>query len=132
MQILTSKANIEQALFDVNKKYENNVVFNRLDRANEKDTRYNVTLRVVSSKGKGARLSAPSFWSGKQRRLVSACWHVHYDFFDALPTGTKVISNWGHGGKHVSIAGEHGTYQDMDVGSMMLPALMSELCECED
>lgn len=135
MEIHASKQAIETALEVVNRAYDSNVMFNRFDAANAKDNKYNVTLRVVSSRGKGARMNHD--WS---RHLVAACWHVHGDFFDALPDGTKVVSHWGSQGKQVTFtvaqsrdSGTHyksGYWQDQQVGSVMQPAMMSELCEC--
>lgn len=88
--------------------------------------RIQFTITVVSSRGPGARRS----WTG--RRIAAACWHAHGDLFDALFKIRKDIVIWtdyGWEGK-MKITSEGGNWQDMNVGSLMDPAMMSESCEC--
>ena len=66
---------MEKALEIVNQKYNNNIIFNRFEK-NGRGFRF--TLKCVSSSSEGARIG----FTG--RKMVSACWHVHGDFFDAL------------------------------------------------
>lgn len=115
--------NLEDALMEVNKKFDGNIRFKKLDNTN-RGIRF--TLTVNSSKGKGGRLSVPYF-DGKQKRVAAACWHVHGEFFDALfeiapdaviVAGEKKITQYG------------GNWQDILMGSQMNPAYYSELCEC--
>ena len=73
---------LRAALVSGNKKYKRNVEFNRAPEAQGKGYRF--TLRVKDSKKPGHRLGFENPSTGKQRRMTSACWHVHGDFFDAL------------------------------------------------
>lgn len=111
---------LHAALDAVNEKYKGNVQFNRIDRKSTSrggGYTYAITLRVKSSKGPGARRS----WGG--RRLVSACWHVHGMFIDALPEHATIIT--AHGTVHPG-----DRWIDKNVGSQYKPAFMSELCDC--
>jgi len=49
------------ALEEVNKKFDNNVIWNNYEQLNKKGTRFNVTLKVLDSRGKGARRGYPIF-----------------------------------------------------------------------
>ena len=114
---------LEQALAEVNKKYDNNVIFNRLEPLNKSCTRWRVTLRVKNSHGKGARLSVTG------RHLVSACWHVHGDFFDAL---LKIKPDAVIKTVHGTIDRNGGNWEDWNIGSLLNPVYYSEACECEN
>jgi len=123
-----SQVDLVLALAETNKEFEGNVIFNRLECQNAKQTRYRVTLRVRSSRGKGARLGFPDYRTGKQRHLVNACWHVHGTFFEKLldiepeaiiRTNGRVIDRYG------------GNWEDWNIGSIMYPMWYSEACECE-
>ncbi|MAH44877.1 hypothetical protein CMI37_03560 [Candidatus Pacearchaeota archaeon] len=105
---------LESALYQTNTEFEGNVIWNRVE---SEGRRFRVTLRVRDSKGSGARRSA----SG--RRLVSACWHVHGTFFDALPT-EAVIRTAGR----VKRPGD--VWEDWNIGSMMYPTMHSQACDC--
>ena len=114
----SSYDNITKALAITSKKYNNNLIFNRLE---AKGKNFIVTLKVRNSKKEGARRS----WSG--RRLISACWHAHGDFIDnliKLSPEVHIVSL----GKHINIDG--GNWIDWNAGSMMNPVEMSELCDC--
>jgi hypothetical protein len=108
---------LENALEIINKKYQGNVTFNRLEQKR-------FTLRVKDSSGPGARRGFHN-----NRKLVSACWHVHGDFFDALfkvkPDAEVFSSSTGW------IDRFHGNWIDFGVGSMVYPKRMSEMCKCE-
>ena len=67
---------LRQALDEVNKLYDGNVIFNR--QPEPVGSRIRFTLRVKDSKKPGDRRSHQG------RRMSSACWHVHRDFFDEL------------------------------------------------
>ena len=114
-----TKEDLFKALDKINEKYGGNVEFNRFD-----DKGF--TLRVKSSKGPGHRLSQ----SSPQKRMVSACWHVHGDFFDALfevNPDAYVISL---GDKRISK--DRGNWADWNIGSRMFPMYFSEACECNE
>jgi hypothetical protein len=117
---------LEMALKKINKeKYEENVIWNRFD---PNGRGFNVTLRVKSSKSKGHSLGYYFPPSGhKARRLVSACWHVHGYFFEALlevEPNVVIISR----GNRIDKNG--GNWEDWNAGSIMYPQYMSEKCEC--
>lgn len=115
--MLYRKCNIqdlEKALDIINKKYQGNITFNRLDNKG-------FTLKCKDSKKPGHRRG----YSG--RRLISACWHVHGDFFDALfeIKPEAIIISLGE-----KITRFYGNWQDRNIGSMMYPLYLSEACDC--
>lgn len=120
-----TREQLQQALQDANESggYGGNLIFNRCDPLNTAGTRWAVTLRVKSSGGPGARRSA----SG--RHTPAACWHAHGLFFDALPATAEIRSS---AGGHVRVLHPLDNYDDISVGSMMRPAYMSELCDCDE
>lgn len=134
---------LSKALKNVNKKYKNNVVFNREPEAYGKGFRF--TLRCKDSKKPGHRLSTHGEreytdkdkivdrLSGnkvkeKARRFPSACWHVHGDYFDEvfkISPDARIVS------KGKNITSSYGNWEDNNIGSMMNPCYHSEACECE-
>ena len=127
-----TREEIHAALEEANTYFGGNLQFNRFDPAGStRDGRqkHHVTLRVTSSKGPGHRLGF-AYSDRKPRRLVSACWHAHGRFFDALPEGTEIQTSMGQSGTVTVLAGDQ--WNDYDVGSIMRPRLMSEMCECAD
>lgn len=116
---------LEDALAKVNQKFGDNVQWNRLDlvgRTRQGGEKWQVTLRVKSSRGPGARLSAYKPW-GNQRHLIAACWHAHGCFFDNLPESAEIVAM----GKHIRPG---DMWQDRNIGSEMYPTYYSEACEC--
>jgi hypothetical protein len=115
---------LEKALIVVNAKYGGNVKWNRKPEPEGK--RYRFTLRVISSKGPGHSRGF-GLHGELGKRLPSACWHVHGDFFDALLAndGVYIISR----GNRIDKDG--GNWEDFNVGSMMYPVNASEKCDCE-
>ena len=103
-----------KALSIVNKKYKDNIIFNRLDHKG-------FTLKVRDSRGKGARRGHTG------RRLISACWHVHGDFFDALFDVVPNAVIYATGNK---ITKDYGNWEDRNIGSMVEPLYYSEACKC--
>lgn len=76
----------------------------------------------------GARKS----WTG--RRLTAACWHAYRDvmlgIFEVNPNARVYTAM----AKYVGLDGFQANYPrtaDQNIGSMMTPAYMPELCECE-
>jgi hypothetical protein len=109
---------MQKALDIINKDYDNNIKWKRFDKVGN-NIRF--TLRCVSSRGKGAKIG----YNG--RHTISACWHVHGDFFDALlsindkaiiKTAKKTIDKNG------------GNWEDWNIGSIMFPLYYSEACNC--
>ena len=127
-----TREELDKALELVNVKYKGNVCWNRQPEKVGKGFR--LTLRVKDSKEPGHRLgcSRGLFFAhnydeevkfSKRRRLVSACWHVHGDFFGALPPDARIITGRG--------IVRPGQWPDYDIGSVLNPQMMSEACECE-
>ena len=112
---------MNKALEELNKDFEGNATFNRFE---QKGRHIEFTLRVVSSKGKGAKIS----YQG--RRSVAGCWHVHGFFFEkglAIAPEAVFISR---GGPEVRVDKNGGNWTDCNIGSMMYPQMFSEACEC--
>jgi len=124
---------LQAALRVTNKQYKGNVEFNRLPEAQGNRLRF--TLRVKDSKKPGHRLGFPDYTTGKQRRMVNACWHVHGDFFDnLLDINPDAIIKTGAGNKNqiYSKGGEvYGHWEDFNIGSQARPLFFSEACECD-
>lgn len=116
-----TREDLEKALKIVNKKYNKNIVFNRLD--------FPIfTLKCKSSKGKGHRLGIYENKNGTRRKLINCCWHVHGDFFDALFKVNPEAYIYSQG-RRIDIS--RGNWEDKQIGSMMRPLYFSEACECE-
>lgn len=107
--------------------YDSNIQFADTPRRLSKN-RFRVRLRATSSRGKGARRS----WSG--RRSVAACWHVFRDvvretmseYPDAV-FRTAMARYTAENFEHTYPATGH-----VNIGSMMQPAYMPDLCDCRD
>ena len=130
-----TKGQIVMALNRVGDMYKDNLAFNRLD---QQGNSYRVTLRVNDSKGVGAGrgsyqmhyISGKSYdWAWEHRRkLVSACWHVHGDFFEVLfrLCPRAVVISRGN-----KITAQGGNWKDFDMGSIMCLYPASKACECK-
>lgn len=116
---------LEKALNKINKKYGDNIIFNRFDQINKHA--FSVTLKCKDSKKLGHRLGFYFKNNGDRRRLINACWHVYGDFFDAIfdiNRDASIRSN----GKLITI--DFGNWEDRNIGSIMNPFYYSEACEC--
>ena len=121
-----SVGEIEEALRLTNDLFGNNVEFKRFDAdgvTRDNLPKYQVTLKVKDSYEPGHRMSVPR--RGKRRHMVSACWHVHGEFMDALPEGTEIHVQWG-GGLTI-YPGDR--WNDINIGGPRT-YYMSEACEC--
>lgn len=124
-----SMEDLLKAMRETNKVFKRNVRFRDIERLGKKDAtpqdkrRYQLTLKVESSKGLGSRLGFSRTSLGNRRHLPCACWHVHGVFFDSLPVGAKIRT-----GRVKTAPCE--AWQDFNVGSMVDPAMFSDLCEC--
>jgi len=113
---------LHEALKAVNKRYKNNVIFNRLDYAGR---RIRFTLKVKDSKKPGHRIG----FSG--RRMVAACWHVHGHFLEELfkiIPDAEVISS---GAMRDRITKNGSNWQDWNIGPRVQPLYYSDACDCE-
>ena len=122
-----SGEDLSEALSIVSKQYDNNVIWNNYERLNTKGTRFRVTLRVVDTHGKGARLSQSLTSRGNRRHLMNACWHVHGHFFENL---LKINPNAVIKTGIATITKEGGNWVDRNISSVMHPLMYSEACEC--
>lgn len=107
--------------------YEGNLTIkDSQDHSTSRTNHATFTLRVHSSRGSGARRS----WN--DRRTVSACWHAHWDvfraMFDTYPDAVIRTSMATYTADTFEDRAESTRYQN--VGSMMSPAYMADLCEC--
>ena len=119
-----TQSNLEEALRLVNKLYDNNIEWNGFS-SGYGYGEYRVTLRVKDSKGAGHRISH----SG--RRMISACWHVHGDFFDALlKINPNAVIKTRVAEETLTIDKDGGNWQDRDIGSAVKPLMFSEACGC--
>lgn len=131
MKIWSKKDVLYRALSYCNThRYNNNLQFNRIDQ----DTKNAllVTLRVRSSRESGHRLGMSPTPKGNRRRLISACWHVHRDFFSVLfdmcPTA-KVKTGWV---TYENQADFMKCYPQTAVRKVSPSANITQLCECEE
>jgi hypothetical protein len=112
--------NVQDALAKTNEKYDNNIIFNRLE-STGRGVKFTLTVR--NSKKAGARRGI----SG--RRIAAACWHVHGDLFDALINIQPEVIIRTSSTHHIDKDG--GNWQDRNIGSMMQPMMFSKACECK-
>lgn len=116
---------LSKALEMLNKKYDNNIIWNNYVQLSS--SRFRLTLRCLSSKGLGHRRGF-SFDSLKGRHLISACWHVHGSFFDAIFNFAPDALIYARGKK---ITADYGNWEDTNIGSSVRPFYFSEACDCE-
>lgn len=118
-----SMQDLETALNEINKKYDGNVTFKRLDWRGKQII---ATLRVKNSHGKGAKIGYTD------RHTIAACWHAHGDFFDALLKINPNIIIESMNRKIFVNTNDNivGNWVDWNVGSKVFPKLYSASCEC--
>ena len=119
---------IQNALDATNKIFSNNIRFNRFDKIGKS---YSVTLKAISSRKPGGRISIDGIITGHKRYVNAACWHVHGVFFDELfkqSESIAVISSTRNGKQ--TITKDSGNWSDVNVGSVVHPVLYSDACEC--
>lgn len=126
-----TKSDLMLALVKANKKFDDNVAFQRIDALNKEKTRWTVTLKTLDNRGLGARRGFP-VWEGfdktpnweKRRHISFACWHVHGVFFDSLPPKARI---------YLSSEGLHrpgDAWKDRQIGATLNPYFLSEACDC--
>lgn len=116
---------LHKAMEEVNKRFDNNIEFNRVPEHYGNKIRF--TLKVKDSKKEGHRLGS-SYGDNKQRRLISACWHVHGYFFEEV---FKINPNAMIISRNKEITKDYGNWEDDNIGSQMNPLYHSEACDCE-
>ena len=110
------------ALEGVNETYDNNITFKSLKACNKKEDRFNFTLRVISSKGTGSKSTS----SG--RRTISACFHVHWEFFQHLFKINPNVILVSRG----KVIPHNATMSELDFkeGNVFNSTYSSQLCQC--
>lgn len=92
------------------------------------DNRFRARTRTVNSREAGSRRS----WSG--RRIPSACWHTTRDVlllvFAEFPNARVQTSMATYRGE-ADFFDKFPRTADMNIGSMVAPAYMPDLCDCE-
>jgi len=111
---------LESALERVNQNFGGNVRFRSVTPCG-KNIRF--TLTVNNSRGPGGRLGHVNN-KGVQRHIASACWHVHGEFFDALPPAAVIVAR----GKNIRPG---DPWQDDNIGGTYHPLYFSEACDCD-
>jgi hypothetical protein len=118
---------LDQALAETNKEFNNNVEWNNPY----------TTLRVKNSHEKGARLGQQEYTrkdgSTYRKHITSACWHVHGTFFDKLlAINPKAVITTGMSKIYKDSYGNTvGNWEDRNIGSMVQPLYYSGVCSCE-
>jgi hypothetical protein len=88
--------------------------------------RASFTIRARDSRAHGARRS----WQG--RRTIAACWHAHWDvlakLFEKYPHATVKTALATYTAETFERRALHTA--EINIGSMMQPAYMTELCDC--
>lgn len=115
---------LNDALKAVNGLYEDNITFNNLS---FKGRQVHFTLKCKDSSKAGHRTGVCKTSKGNRRKMISACWHVHGDLFDALFDINNNIFIYSNGDK---ITSEAGNWNDKNIGSMVEPLYFSEACDC--
>lgn len=131
-----SMEDMNKALEETNKLYDNNVIFKSIE---WKGKNIKFTLTVKTSKGKGSKLSISGLmgFGNPKKRVCAACWHVHGHFFDSLLThNSKGIIDISMSNKKIYAIADfdsvsiHGNWEDYNVGNPYHPVYASETCEC--
>ena len=106
--------------------YDGNITFNRYPEKVGNFTHF--TLRVINSRGPGAKVSA----SG--RRSVALCWHGHRDvmikLFKTHPNALLVTAL----ARYDGVTGFEREYPDtayQNIGSIAQPLAFEDACRCE-
>lgn len=124
----TTIGELEQALVEVNKKYDNNIVFREIF---NKGKNVSATLYTKDTQKAGHRVGFVRTSRGNRRKLPSACWHVHGDLFDAiLKINENVVIKSSFRQEPIIIDKNGGNWQDWNIGSNFDPLYFSEACDC--
>ena len=130
-----SGEDLSKALTETRKKYNNNVIWNKYKQTSE--TTFRVTLKVLNSHDKGARLGQQVLTrkdgSTYRKHISSACWHAHGDFFDNLLNineNAVIVVATGKIYKDPETLCIVGNWEDRNIGSMMNPLYYSVACDC--
>jgi len=112
-----TKEELTKALETINKEFNNNIIFYRLE---QQGKRLNFTLKVKNSSEAGARIG----FTG--RKVAKACWHVHGKLFDAMFDINPNVIIYSQG-KRIT---KHNNWTDVNIGSTYSPFYYSKACNC--
>jgi hypothetical protein len=127
-----TRSEIEAALQETNKLFEDNIIFKKFV---AKGKNFTVTLTVKNSRKAGSRLGFTWSADQKARHISAACWHVYGTFFDNVIAQNKeaeIITTIGRGGSVKISARTGNNWQDANIGTMSRPMYYSEACECNE
>lgn len=132
---------LEKALARVNEKFADNIKF--YEPPVKKGNIWNLRLTVVKTGAPGTKISR---FMGRDRRVHAACWHVHGEFFRALPLtrNMSILAPMPPMPQYkTAFTKQYKTaftkvwrdcdapWLDPNVGSLMYPVNASECCDCE-
>jgi hypothetical protein len=115
--------------------YHGNLRANRLDDASNSRTVWTeFTIRCVSSKGSGHKVSLSAMpFNGKERHLTAACWHAHRDvmkeLFARYPNAKLSSAMAKYDGRADFLANFEATGY-ANIGSQMFPVQARDSCDC--
>lgn len=137
---------LHQALQNVNKQFDDNIVFLECEPTSRTKKRWKVRLKTLSYDKPGYRRTHLG------RRHPSACWHVHGYFFEELlilepkariySASKKIYALPEHRvtelPDRLTVWHEHlkdgyiqvGNWVDRNIGSVIQPLYFSEACDC--
>lgn len=120
----TNRLTIWDILYIINKKYDNNIIFNQEPNLiSLKSKGYNFSLKVKNSSESGASKTRLG------HKSISACWHVHGDFYDALfDSGAKRILTSYY--VKNDMKSKEDNWNDYNTGSEWFPSYASGRCDC--
>lgn len=125
----TTIGELEQALIEVNKKYDDNIEFREIGNYNG---HVKATIKVRDSQKAGHRVGFVKTSKGNRRKMPCACWHVHGDFFEKLLEINEDVVIKSSLAQHLlTIDKNGGNWQDFNIGSVYEPLFASEACDCE-
>lgn len=127
-----TKEQIEIALQETNKLFEDNIIFKKFI---ARGKNFTVILTVKNSRKAGARLGVTLSANQKPRHISAACWHVYGTFFDNIIAQNKnaeIITTIGSKGSVKISTSTGNNWQDINIGSIAKPMYYSEACECNE
>ena len=127
-----TQSQLEQALQEVNKKYNGNVKMDiTCNFLKSGLPRHSIKIGVHSSFELGG-----SYNPRTERRVCSACWHVFGDFLDSLGEICKdnedaIVILMDYDYKDRMVHPLDHNWLDLNVGSQWYPMYQSEKCKCD-
>lgn len=123
-----SLGEIQGALEEASRKFSNNIRFAAEPKEISYENCYRLTLGVIDPQGPGALHSRPEV-HGIAKPTYTACWHVHQEFFEALPWTASVKSHK-EAEEGLWIPRDGGHWENFVVGGQVV-YWQSDLCTCQ-